>query len=133
MGGGCISCIPGLDCTALSMSDAFASVTFRPGPAGVSGIPGRRGRREGVSRKADAILDRLAAGIPGAAAGFTLLFSALPFPGADLECVWQREEFGGNWYHCPAFGLDGWLCPALFKYFETAPPRLYIRAQAKGT
>ena len=82
---------------------------------------------------ADAILDRLAAGIPGAAAGFTLLFSALPFPGADLECIWQREEFGGNWYHCPQFGLEGWLCPALFKYFETAPPRLYIRAQPKGT
>ena len=29
--------------------------------------------------------------------------------------------------------LDGGLCPALFKYFETAPPRLYVRAQPKGT
>ena len=28
---------------------------------------------------------------------------------------------------------DDWLCPPLFKYFETAPPRLYVRAQPKGT
>ena len=28
--------------------------------------------------------------------------------------------------------LDGWLCPTLFTYFETAPPRLYVRAQPKG-
>ena len=53
-------------------------------------------RQEPFVSGADGILDRLAAGIPGAAAGFTLLFSAQPFPGADLDCVSQREEFGGN-------------------------------------
>jgi hypothetical protein len=37
---------------------------------------------------ADGILDRLAAGIPGASAGFTLLFSAQPFSGLSIriEC-----------------------------------------------
>ena len=45
--------------------------------------------------------------------------------------LWRREEFGGNWYHCPAYGADGWLCPALLKNFDEAPPRLYVRAQVK--
>jgi hypothetical protein len=89
-------------------------------------------RQEPFVSGAGGILDRLTAGIPEAAAGFTLLFSGQPFPGFQLECAWQREEFGGNWYHCSAYGLDGWLCPALFKYFETAPPRLYVRAHARG-
>jgi hypothetical protein len=26
---------------------------------------------------------------------------------------------------------EGWLCPALFKYFETAPPELYAKAEEK--
>ena len=52
-------------------------------------------RQEPFVSGADGILDRLTAGIPGAAAGFTLLFSAQPFPGFQIECVWQREEFGG--------------------------------------
>jgi hypothetical protein len=89
--------------------------------------------REPFVAGADGILDRLAAGIPGAEAGFTLLFAPTPFPGVQAEAVWLREEYGGNWYHCPAFGADGWLCPALLKYFDTAPPRLYVRAQAKGS
>jgi len=89
-------------------------------------------RQEPFVSGADGILDRLTAGIPGAATGFTLLFSAQPFPGFHIECLWQREEFGGNWYHCPAYGADGLLCPAQLKYFETTPPRLYVRTQAKG-
>ena len=89
-------------------------------------------RQEPFVAGADGILDRLTAGIPGAAAGFTLLFSAQPFPDCQIECLWQREEFGGNWYHCPAYGADGWLCPALLKYFDAAPPHLYVRAQTKG-
>ena len=34
----------------------------------------------------------------------------------------------GNTYFCPEMGRDVWLCPALFKYFPTAPPKLYARA-----
>ena len=42
-------------------------------------------RQEPFVSGADGILDRLTTGIPGAAAGFTLLFSAQPFPGFRLE------------------------------------------------
>ena len=29
------------------------------------------------------------------------------------------------------YGLEGWLCPALFKYFKTAPREIYVRAEGK--
>jgi hypothetical protein len=25
--------------------------------------------------------------------------------------------------------MEGWLCPALFKYFEAAPKDLYVKAE----
>jgi hypothetical protein len=28
---------------------------------------------------------------------------------------------------------EGWLCPALFRYFETAPERLYIEVRSRET
>jgi hypothetical protein len=81
---------------------------------------------------ADVILDKLTAHIPNAAAGVTVLFSANPFPGAKYEFHWRREEFGGHWYADPASGLEGWLCPALFKYFDKAPDRIYAEVRPKA-
>ena len=79
----------------------------------------------------DTIIDRLVADIPGAEQGFRLLFSATPFPGHNIRLEWRREEMGGNWYYCPQFDMEGWLCPALFKYFDEAPNELYGKAEAK--
>jgi hypothetical protein len=28
--------------------------------------------------------------------------------------------------------MEGWLCPALFKYFEKAPKQIYVQAKAKA-
>jgi hypothetical protein len=81
---------------------------------------------------ADVILDRMTENIPNAAAGVTVLFSAEPFPGAEFELLLRREESGGNWYFSPSFGLEGWLCPALFKYFESAPKRIYAQVKPKA-
>lgn len=36
----------------------------------------------------------------------------------------------GNTYYCEALDMEGWLCPALFKYFEEAPKNLYAKAAA---
>ncbi len=80
----------------------------------------------------DQIIDRLVADMPDAEQGFRLLFSATPFPGHNIRLEWRREESGGNWYDCPQFEMEGWLCPALFKYFEEAPKELYGRAEAKA-
>jgi hypothetical protein len=62
--------------------------------------------------------------------GFKLTFGAVAFPGHQLCAVWDREEAGGNWYKEKETGAEGWLCPALFKYFETAPAALFIRADS---
>ncbi len=69
--------------------------------------------------------------IPDAAKGFKLLFSANPFPGYVAKLDWLREEYGGNWYKWEAEGLEGWLCPALFRYFQSAPTEIYCQAQPK--
>ena len=78
---------------------------------------------------ADVAIDRLVEGLPGAEKGFALLFSAEPFPGYQAAFEWRRQEYGGNWYYSPEHGLEGWLCPALFKYFEQAPERLYVQVK----
>jgi hypothetical protein len=81
---------------------------------------------------ADSVLGVLASRIPGCDQRFTLLFSDQPFPGAQTSIRLLRPEYGGNWYVCDALGAEGWLCPALFKYFEEAPQNLYLQIrQAK--
>ncbi|HUP57472.1 MAG TPA: DUF6717 family protein [Bdellovibrionota bacterium] len=77
-----------------------------------------------------AILDRLVAGIPRASEGFRLLFSSSPFPGYQASFIRTRSEHEGSWYRDELKGDEGWLCPALFKYFEQAPERLFIRVEA---
>lgn len=76
------------------------------------------------------ILEKLLAkeGVEHPETGFRLIFSAVPFPTHQLKGTWLREECGGNWYGTED-GLEGWLCPALFKYFEAAPTDLYIRVE----
>ena len=81
----------------------------------------------------DTMIDRVVADakIPDAENGFTIVFSAQPFPGYQLQLQWRRAEFGGNWYYSPQLDIEGWLCPALFKYFESAPVDLYARAEPR--
>lgn len=67
--------------------------------------------------------------IPNARQGFRLLFSASPFPGFQRRIEWVREEMDGNWYRSDEPPTEGWLCPALFHYFEQAPPELYVMAE----
>ncbi|EIC23909.1 DUF6717 family protein [Thiorhodovibrio frisius] len=80
---------------------------------------------------ADDIIDKMVAKLPDARLGFHLYFSAAPFPGYQLELIWQREEYDGNWYRSEALDMEGWLCPALFKYFEKAPERIYAQFRAQ--
>jgi hypothetical protein len=81
---------------------------------------------------ADTMIDVLIANLPDADKGFRLLFSASPFPGHAHRLEWRREEYGGNWYYSPDFNMEGWLCPALFKYFDKAPLEIYVKAERKA-
>jgi hypothetical protein len=88
-------------------------------------------RQEPFVSGADVIIDELPKDIPGAENGFRLVFSMQPFPGYTARFDWQRPEHGGNWYQWAERGMEGWLCPALFCYFETPPEKIYVKASAK--
>jgi hypothetical protein len=81
------------------------------------------------------MIDYLVTDIPNAQSGFRLLFSARPFPGHQKKLTWSRADEGGdgNYYRLEDPLMEGWLCPALFKYFEQAPPELYVKAEAIRT
>jgi hypothetical protein len=83
---------------------------------------------------ADKVIERAiqAKGIANAAEGFRLIFSGGPFPGHDLKLDWVREGDGGNWYRAEKFDMDGWLCPALFRYFDEAPATIYAQFLPKA-
>jgi hypothetical protein len=79
---------------------------------------------------ADTMIDRVVAEIPNAARGFRLTFSGLPFPGHQYRLDWRRSEGGGDWYYSEQLEMEGWLCPALLRYFSEAPKQLYIQVAA---
>ena len=76
------------------------------------------------------MINHMTKDIPNAREGFRLLFSANEFPGYQLKIEWVREGNGGNWYYSDKLKLEGWLCPALFKYFKDAPKRIYAKAES---
>jgi hypothetical protein len=82
---------------------------------------------------ADTVIELATAskGIRDAENGFLLLFSADRFPGADLELNWLREEMNGNVYEWE--GHEAWLCPALFKYFKSAPAKIYAQMRERSS
>lgn len=79
------------------------------------------------------MIDQLVVGFEGARDGFRLYFSATPIPQAQMSftLVEATPDLGGADYHCDQLGITGWLCPALFCYFEKPPQRIYVRAEAR--
>jgi hypothetical protein len=62
---------------------------------------------------------------------FTLIFSKDNFPGAQycFDNIGAPEDGVGRFFHCEELEMTGWLCPALFKYFETAPAHIHVQAK----
>ena len=81
---------------------------------------------------ADSMIDRVVADIPDAASGFVLIFSAAPFPAHQYRLDWQRADGGGNWYCSEQLGMEGWLCPALLRYFSEVPTELYVQVKPRA-
>ena len=77
----------------------------------------------------DMMIDKVVAGILTADKGFCAVFSAASFPGADFKLEWRREESGGNWYYSDKFKTEGWLCPALLKYFPRRNKKRHVLRQ----
>lgn len=85
--------------------------------------------REPFVGGADRMIDVATALIPDAAKGFVAVFSAGPFPDAQIVLDWARAEGGGNVYRWADKAMEGWLCPALLRYFPEPPPRLFIQVK----
>jgi len=64
--------------------------------------------------------------------GFVAVFSKDQFPGAIIKLNWIREEMSGNVYEWSEAKLEGWLCPALLKYFDKPPNAIYIQLKEKA-
>jgi hypothetical protein len=79
---------------------------------------------------ADTMIDRVVTDIPDAEHGFIMIFSATAFPGHQYCLDWRREESGGNIYYAAQLDMEGWLCPALLKYFPEAPKQLYVQTKS---
>jgi len=80
---------------------------------------------------ADQMIDRVVADLPSPEAGFVMMFSADPFPGSRIVLEWRRAEGAGNVYYAPELDAEGWLCPALLRYFEAPPPMLHVAVRAR--
>lgn len=78
------------------------------------------------------MIDELVADIPDAKDGFILYFSDQPMPETGVVLTWKRKEYDGNWYWAEAYQKEGWLCPALFHYYDEAPQNIYVKAKSKN-
>jgi len=80
---------------------------------------------------ADTMIDRVVRDIPDAEHGFVMVFSGNPFPGHQRKLEWRRADGSGNWYYSPDLDMEGWLCPALLRYFGEPPPEIYVQIKPR--
>ncbi len=81
---------------------------------------------------ADTMIDRVVAGIPDAERGFTLIFAGTAFPGHQYRLERRRQDGSGNWYYSPDLDQEGWLCPALLRYFPEPPHELFVQIRPRA-
>jgi hypothetical protein len=79
----------------------------------------------------DEIISQMVVNIQNASSGFILIFSDNPFPGYQFHLEWRREQYRGHWYYCTKLGIEGWLCPAMFHYFDRVPEEIFILLKPK--
>lgn len=124
-------CADGERAHRVGMNSLFTIAPYKLHGTWVFDDPAVGLRQEPFVSGADEILDLLTADIPDAEHGFRLVFSPQPFPGYAARFERTRPEYGGTWYRWPERGVEGWLCPALFKYFPEAPAEIYALAAAR--
>jgi len=80
------------------------------------------------------MIDLITADFLNAPDGFKLMFADREFPveegSRSARLAFFEAEMGGAWYVGKFEGqhLEGWLCPALMKYFDEPPMHLFIAA-----
>ena len=72
----------------------------------------------------------LVASIPDADKGFRFDLLAKPFPDFQKKLTWLHGDSEGNTYKLDDPPLEGWICPALFKYYDKPPAELFLARRA---
>jgi len=80
---------------------------------------------------ADTMIDRVTAEFPDAGKGFVMVFSGMFFPGHQFRLEWRRAEGTGNVYYSAELDAEGWLCPALLRYFDERPSEIFVQVKPK--
>lgn len=78
----------------------------------------------------DEIIDVITHDIPHAEDGFYMIFSDTEFPNYHYKFELTGALGSGNTYAHETLG-EGWLCPALLKYFAAPPANLYVQVKGK--
>lgn len=61
---------------------------------------------------------------------FVLIFSHIPFPEYDFQLKKGLDLNNGSFYMLDGLNLEGWLCPALRKYYtQDLPSDVYIKIE----
>lgn len=81
---------------------------------------------------ADTMIDQITAGFADARQGFVMIFSGRPFPNHQYRLEWRRQESSGNVYYSPDLNQEGWLCPALLRYFDERPAEIFVQVKPKA-
>jgi hypothetical protein len=118
--------------TVHAINSLFVIAPYKYEGTWVFGDPAVGLKKEPFIAGIDMMIDKVVADVPNAERGFRAIFSASPFPGYTLKLEWRRSESGGSWYYCERFSMEGWLCPALFKYFAEAPREIYVKVEPKS-
>ena len=75
----------------------------------------------------DLILDKMVEGMGESQGRVNVLFSSIPFPGAEHCLEFVREETEGFVYRWEDEKLQGWVSPSLRSYFPDPPSKIYLQ------
>lgn len=115
--------------TAAASNAVMVIAPYRYAGTWVFDDPAAGLRREPFVAGVPEMIDVLVKDVPHAAEGFRLTFSAHPFPGHQKTLTWTRRGGDGNYYRLDDPPMEGWLCPALFRYYEEAPKEVFVKAE----
>jgi hypothetical protein len=77
------------------------------------------------------LINEIVRDIPDARLGFRLTYAAVPYRGFKHKLKLLRDEYNGSWYGLEGTSIKGWLCLALFKYFDRGPEHLYVQVDER--
>ena len=129
---GCNVVVPNLSAAPADMNSLLVIHPYKSGDLWVFDDPSVGLHREPFVSGADHIMDLLSQGLARPQAGFTLVFSARPFPGYQARFKRGRTEHDGTWYTWPERNVEGWLCPRFVQVLPFGSERNLCPRQAEN-